>query len=412
MTAESLRRNRDFQILWSGQVVSALGSRMSGVAFPLLVLALTSSPAKAGATLFAGALPLLLFTLPAGAYVDRVDRKRLMLACEAARFAALGTVPLALWAGRLTFAHILVVAFVDGTAYVFFEVAERAALRQVVPPRQLPAAIAQNQAREYTALLLGQPLGAVLFGAARAAPFVVDAVSYLASAASLLLIRTRLQETREPAAPNLRREIAEGVRFLWRQPLLRTAALLATGNDLALNSLYLVLLVLAKERGASAALIGAMFAFFGVGGVLGAIVAPVASRSLSPRMIVVGAVWAITLLVPLLLVVPGAVPLGVIYGAMFVALPAWNAVLGAYRVALVPDRLQGRVQSVSTLAALGVVPFGALGMGFLLEGAGTTPAIAAVFALMLVVSTAAALSRSLRDAPRLDELESHQKLAL
>ena len=405
MTAPSLRRNRDFQILWAGQVVSALGSRVSGVAFPLLVLAVTGSPAKAGVTLFAGSLPLVLFTLPAGAYVDRVDRKRLMLACDGARIAALASIPIALWADRLTFAQVLVVAFVDGAGYVFFEVAERAALRQVVPPAQLPAAIAQNQAREYTALLLGQPLGGVLFGISRVVPFVADAVSYLASAVSLLFIRTPLQEEREPAERHLLREVAEGVAFLWRQPLLRTASLLSAANDLALNSLYLVVIVVATERGASPGLVGAMFAFIGVGGVLGAVAAPWAARRFRPRGVVVGALWIMTGLIPLLALLPGALTLGVVFGAMFVAFPAWNAVIGAYRVALVPDRLQGRVQSVATLISFAAVPAGALTVGVLLEEAGSTPTILGLFALMLVVSVAAAFSRSLRDAPRLTELD-------
>ena len=404
--------SRDFQVLWTGQVISALGSRISMVAFPLLVLGATGSPAKAGVAMFAGSLPLLVFTLPAGAYVDRLDRKGVMLVCELARFAALGSIPVAIWLGRLSFAQIVIVALVDGTGYAFFEVAQRAALRQIVPQAQLPAAIARIQAREYGALLAGQPLGGVLFGLGRVIPFAVDALSYLVSAASLLLVRTPLQEARQPMSHRLRAEIAEGFAFLWRNPLLRTTSLLATGSDLVLNTLYLVVIVIARERGASSALVGAMFAFIGVGGVLGALVAPAAARRIRPRAIVVGALAVVTLLVPLLPLVPGAVPVGLVYGAMFVAFPAWNAVIGAYRVALVPDRLQGRVESGATLLALGAVPIGSLVVGVLLQTTGSTPTVLILFAVMLLIWICAAASRSVREAPRLDELAHTATLAV
>jgi predicted MFS family arabinose efflux permease len=399
-----LRRNRDFQLLWAGQAISALGSRASGVALPLLVLGLTGSPARAGATMLAGSLPLLLFTLPAGAYLDRVDRKRAMLACDAARAVALASIPAALWLGRLSFAQLLAVAFVEGTGFVVFEIAERAALARVVPSGQLPAAISQNQAREYGAMLLGQPLGGVLFGLGRAIPFVADAISYVASAAGLLLVRTQLQGERDPRPTTLRAEIVEGLAFLWRQPLLRTTSLLVTGSDLVINALYLVVIVMARERGASAALIGALFAFVGVGGVLGSLVAPAVARVAPPRLVVLGSLWTVTLLVPLLALVPGAVPLGVLYGAMFAVFPAWNTVIGAYRMLLVPDRLRGRVQAVSTLLALGAVPIGSLVVGVLLEALGSTPTIALLFTVMLVVSSTAFVSRAIRDAPRLEGL--------
>jgi predicted MFS family arabinose efflux permease len=405
LTAPPLRHNRDFQLLWIGQGISALGSRASGVAFPLLVLGLTGSPLKAGATMFAGSLALLLFTLPAGAYLDRVDRRRAMLFCDGVRSVALGSIALALWLGSLSFAQILLVAFVDGAGFVVFEIAERAALRLVVPQAQLPDAIAVSQGREYGALLLGQPLGGVLYGLGRAFPFLADAVSYLASIAALLLIRTRLQGNRATAQGRLRSEIGEGLAFLWRQPLMRTTSLLVTGSDLAINTLYLVVIVLARERGASAALIGGMFAFVGVGGVLGALVAPAMARLLRPRLVVVGALWTVTVLVPLVVVVPGAISPGVVYGAMFVLFPTWNAVIGAYRAALVPDRLQGRVQSVSTLLALGAVPLGSLLVGILLQELGTTPTTLVLFALMVAVSAAASLSSAVRQAPRLEELD-------
>jgi MFS family permease len=122
-----LRRNRDFQLLWSGQVVSDIGSRVAMVAFPLLVLAVTGSPAKAGLTMFAETIPMLLLMLPAGAVADRRNRKHVMLTADTARALAMGSLAVALALDALTYPHIVLVAVVEGVGFAFFSVAERAA---------------------------------------------------------------------------------------------------------------------------------------------------------------------------------------------------------------------------------------------------------------------------------------------
>jgi len=160
-----LRRNRDFNLLWSGQVLSVLGAQISAIAFPLLVLALTHSPAKAGIVGFAEMLPMGLLMLPAGALVDRWDRKRVMVVADSARCVALASIVLALAVDSVSFAQIVAVALVDGIGAAFFSVGERSALRQVVADEQLEAAMVRNQAREFGALLGGQPLGGVLSSA-------------------------------------------------------------------------------------------------------------------------------------------------------------------------------------------------------------------------------------------------------
>ena len=138
MTEIPLRRNRDFVLLQIGQGLSTLGSTSTYVAYPLLVLALTHSPAKAGAVGFANVLPYALFALLAGVVADRVDRKRLMIAMDLVRAAAMASIVAALAAGVLTFWQVALVAFVEGSAFVFFNIAEVGALRSVVPGRQLP----------------------------------------------------------------------------------------------------------------------------------------------------------------------------------------------------------------------------------------------------------------------------------
>ena len=399
-----LRRNRDFQLLWIGQTLSALGSRVSALAFPLLVFVTTGSPAKAGIVVFAGTLPLLLFTLPAGVIVDRLDRKRVMIACDTARALALGSIPIAIGFDRLTFAHVVAVAAIDGIGYVFFDVADRAALRHVVPFEQLPAAVSQIQAREYAALLVGKPLGGLLFGLGRTLPFVFEAISYAVSVVTVLLIRPRLQEPRVEPRRHLLAEVAEGVSWLARHRILRTTSLLGAVNDAVINALFLVIIVEAASRGGSSLEIGTALAFIGVGGLVGAALSTRIAPRLSIRGAVAGSLAIVAGLLPLLAIAPHPLLLGAVYGAMFVPFPTWNAVVGAYQLAVVPDRLQARVASVRTLLNFGTVPFSALAVGFALDRTSATAILVVFSVAMAAVAVLAATSRTLRGAPRFGDL--------
>lgn len=202
MSAVPLRRNREFMLLWTGEALSGLGSQVSLVAYPLLVLATTGSPAKAGVVGFARTLPIAALALPAGVLADRVDRKRLMVACDAVRALALAVLAAAILTGAVPYALIVLVALVDGTGFVVTYVSERGALRRLVAPDQLAEAVARNESRTFAAMLAGPPLGGVLFGLGRAVPFLADAVSYAAAAAGKLLIRTDFQGARAAATPS------------------------------------------------------------------------------------------------------------------------------------------------------------------------------------------------------------------
>lgn len=396
---------RDFRILLAGQVVSATGSRVSGIATPLLALAITGSAFKTGVVEFAGTLPILLLTLYAGVAIDRYDRKRMMLTCEAARALALASVAVAVLADFVSFGQLALVAFIDGAGFTTFEVAQRAALKQLVPADELSHAASLNQRREYGALLLGTPIGGALYGLGRAIPFAIDAVSYAASVLSIILIRRPLNERRQrPAtAGTIHTEIAEGLRWVWHEPFLRTNSILVIASDLTVNSLYLVVVVIARRHGASAPLIGAMLLFLGLGGVIGTLIAPRLLRKLPLKAGIYGTLITITALLPVIALAHDPLVLGLVYGAMFIPYPTWSAGLSAYRAARIPDELQGRAQSVFTMLSLGAVPFGMLATGAVLQhlGGRTTG-----FALLTVMATAtlyALASTHIRDSPRLAE---------
>jgi predicted MFS family arabinose efflux permease len=401
-----LRRNRDFLFLWTGQVVSTVGSRVSSVAFPLLVLTLTGSPSKAGLVAFAQTLPFPLLFLVAGVVVDRVDRKVLMLVSDGTRAVAFASLAVALAVDRVAFAHILAVAFVEGAFFVFFRLAESAALPQVVPNEQLPTAVAQNQARDQGAELVGAPLGGLLFGINRVLPFLFDAVSYAIGFVTLLFVRPALQEERPPRETKVREEIVEGFRWTWHQPFIRAIVILVGGSNFAFNALFLVLIVRAKDLGASAAWVGAMFAFLGAGAILGALVAPSVARSIPAKFVIVGSLWLWAVYPLVLVTLPNVVAMGLVAGVVNITGPIFNVVLSAYRYALVPDRLLGRVGSVILLVAWGTIPLGAISAGFLLEGFGAITSMLVVAGVSLAVAVGATLSRTVRNVPPVDELRA------
>jgi predicted MFS family arabinose efflux permease len=385
LTTRSLRRNREFMLLWSGQALSSLGSQVSGIAFPLLVLALTGSPAKAGIVGFAEALPVPLLALPAGSLADRVNRKHLMVASNVVRGLTLAAIPLTLATTGVPYALIVVVAFVNGAAFVASHVAERGVLRQLVAPEDLSHAVARNESRIFAALLGGPPLGGLLFGIGRAIPFVFDAVSYGASTVSLLLIRTDFQETREDSAHG---RVADGLRWIWQRPFFRACALLFAGSNPVLSGLGLLVVVLARRDGASAPLIGVMLAVIASGGLLGALVAPALQHRLPARIVLIAENCAITMMLPLLLIAHNALLIGVIVAAAVLVTPVTNSIILSYQVALVPDRLQGRVQAASTAISSSCDWLGPLAVGLLLQHAGPTATILVLSGWMLFLATA------------------------
>jgi len=264
VTLVPLRRNRDFVLLQVGQTLSTIGSESTAIAYPLLVLAVTGSPAQAGVVGFARIVPWALFGVAAGVLADRLNRKRVMIVADVVRLVAVSSLVAALAAGHVSVLQIVLVAFVEGSMLVFFNIAELGALRSVVPARQLPAAAAAEQARYSTVTLVAPPLGGSLFGLGRTLPFVADAVSYVCSLGSLLAMRTPFQEVREKDEAPVRAQLAEGLRWLWGHRFFRACALLFSWTNLIFEALFLVLIVASRRQGLSSAQIGALIAVFGV----------------------------------------------------------------------------------------------------------------------------------------------------
>lgn len=396
----SLWRNRDYLLLWSGQTVSSLGTDISQVAFPLLVLALTDSPFQAGLAGALRLLPYILCGLPAGALVDRWDRKRVMLLCDIGRALSLASIPLALALGRLTLLQLDLNALIEGILYVFFDLAEAASLPRVVPPDQLPKATAQSALTGGVTTLIGPALGATLYSLRSLLPFAVDALSYLCSVLSLACIKKHFQQERQIVQRrSLLVEIRAGLTWLWHQPFLRLLALFTGLINLVFpDTSALIVLVLARQQAISTAAIGLIFSVASLGYIAGSLLSEALLRRLRLRRLIVVSCWLFALLWSFYLLSTSFVALLLITTSLSLVDPIYDIAQFSYRAALIPDELQGRVNSAYRLLALSTPPLGYFLAGFLLQVAGARPTILVFLICLLLLALLARWSRVLRKA--------------
>ena len=394
----ALWRNRDYLLLWSGQAVSSFGSQITSLTFPLLALALTGSPAQAGVVGAIRALPFALLSLPAGALIDRWDRRRTMIWCDLGRALALGSVPPALALGRLGLAQLALVSLIEGTLFLFFSLAESSCLPRVVSKGQLPNALAQNGLTDSLAQLLGPSVGGALYGIGRAVPFLLDAVSYAISLLSLLFIRTPLQEERAAEPGRLRDEIAEGLRWLRGQAILRLVAG-ATGGLMVFSVGYpLIMIVLGERIGATPFELGLIFAGGGAGSILGGLITPPLQRRFRFGPLLIGAAWVWALTWLCFLVAPNVPALVAANTVSFVVVPVYLITQYRYRLAATPDRLQGRTNAIFRLIVWGSQPLGIALAGVMLERLGPDRTIWLLFAPQLLIALAITAHGGLRRA--------------
>jgi hypothetical protein len=276
MRRRSLWRDPDFLKLWTGQAVSQLGSWITLIGLPLTaVLVLRASPLQMGILSGVSAAAVLLFSLFAGAWADRLRRRPILISADLGRTAVLGTIPLAFALHRLTMSHLYLVAATSAVLTVFFDVSYQAYLPSLVDRENLLEGNSKLALSESIAGVAGPGLTGILVQALTAPIAILfDAVSFLASAFSIWLIRKPEPRPERGAAPHIGREILEGLQASWREPVLRTLALRTATSSLFLgfgNSLYFLFAI--RELGLSAALLSAIIAVGGASGLLGTLAA-------------------------------------------------------------------------------------------------------------------------------------------
>ncbi|MBM7776162.1 MFS family permease [Actinokineospora baliensis] len=394
-----LSRNRNYTLLWVGQACAEVGFSASMIAFPLLVLALTGSAAASGLVLAADAVAQLAVGLPAGALVDRWDRRKVMLACEAANIVALGSLVGAVVVGVATIPHMVAVAVVLGVCRALFEPAEDASLPALVPDEQLATAVSMNAARSSIGQMAGNALGGVLFAVGRWVPFLLDLITHFISLVAISFIRV----PRRPPAPreetHLGREILAGMRWVWAHREVRVTAVCALALNLFFSAYYLVVIVLAERAGVGAAEIGIMAAMLGVGGIAGSLVAPYLHRVLSPYVSIAGVFWALTLLAPLAVLIDSGLLLGALFAGMALFAPTANTTITTHQLLLTPDALRGRLSGVMSVVVGGAAALGPALGGVLVEVVSPDTAVLVAAAGMAAVTLLVTVNPTLRRYP-------------
>jgi MFS family permease len=375
-----LLRHRDFRRFWIGQTTSKLGSSVTSVALPLVAVATLGASTFQVALLAAATwLPWLVVGLPAGAWVDRLPRRPVMVTCDLVSLVLFVSVPVAWWSGVLTIGHLLAVALLTGTAGVFFQTAYQVYLPSLLDRDQVAEGNAKLQSSEAAAQVAGPGLGgliAQLFGAV--AGLLADAASFLVSTACLLSIRGR--EPRRAGSARratLRREIGEGLRFVARDPYLRVLTVFGAASNLALIGYQAILVVfLVRVVGLRPGTVGVLVAATSLGAVIGAAAATrVARRFGSGRGLLLCEIACAPfgLLIPL--TQPGLrLALLVLGGGVVAAgVSAGNVIKGSFRQTYTPRHLLGRVTVSMQLLNYGTIPVGALLGGALGAAIGLRP---------------------------------------
>jgi predicted MFS family arabinose efflux permease len=373
----SLLKHRDFVLLWGGQTVSEVGSQISVLALPLVaVVALRASAFQVGLLSAAGTCAYLLVSLPAGAVVDRVRKRRVMLACDVGLVGVIGSVPVAHALGVLTLGQLYGVALVAGVLSVFFSVAYQSYLPALLDPERLMDGNGKLAASRSVAELAGPGAGAglvVLVGAAGA--MAADAVSFAVSAAGLAAIRTaEAAPVRDPGRPTLRAQIAPGVRHVLGDPILRNAVgFYGTANFFVVMVETLGPLFLVRELHVRPALVGLLIAMGAAGGVAGGVVAGALARRVGSARVS----WvAMTVLAAPGLLIPlaGRGWWALLYGAGWVSWTFSSVVAGisltSYRQSTCPPAMLGRVSAATRWINWGTLPLGGLAGGALAHAVG------------------------------------------
>jgi len=408
-TPVRLSRNRNYNILWSSLLFSELGTEITFVAFPLLILALGGSAWQMGLVAAAVAAAHMAANVPAGVVADRWDRKRVMVLCQAVRVVGLASIGVALLVDAYSFPHVLVVAVVEGALSSVFEPAEHATLAQVVPESQLGDAVARNTARPFIATLLGPALAGFLFAWHRTIPFLADALMLAFSLVALLFLRL---PARTPVPAEERTSVAgdlvEGVKWLFGHRVIRTTMAWMVLANTAFGALVIVVIASSGEEQVGAGQIGLTMACIGAGGLLGAVLAGQLHALLPPSVIIIGFTWIAALMTAVMSLVPAGLPMGLLLAGAALFAPVANTVVMTYQLMVTPDEMRGRLSGLAGLCAGGAAVLGPL-VGGLVMGAGQHTAVLLCAAGLAVTALGTTLSPVLRSFPRLVAIDDPEE---
>lgn len=364
----SAQANRDYLILLSGQIVSDFGTSVSHIAYPLLFLSITGSAVQAGLSIALTTLPTFLFGFVAGAVIDRFDRKQVMIICDIVRFMVMGSIPVLAYFNLLSIGYLYVMAFLNGVCDVFFSVTEQTAITRVAKKENLTKALGQYEASANTASLLGPALGGFLYQMGRSLPFVVDAFSYALSAISLLFVKTKFQDDTsvKPAQFSVS-DMMRGAVWLWQHPLIRPISVVRSIGAIVSGGQSLLLILLAQQFSNNTTVTGLVFSIGAIGMVVGGLVSDVVMKRYGVFRSLIATRWIIAGAFLLQLLARDSISLGLAAALSYGMIAVYGTIATSYRLRLVPDELQGRVNSFHRMLAFGGLTLGGAITGLLVE---------------------------------------------
>ncbi len=409
---KSLWHHRDFRLIWAGDTVSVFGMQVVGLAIPIMAVQLLSaSPFQMGLLNALEMLAFLLISLPAGAWVDRWRKKRVIVFGDLGRAAVLLLLPLAWALGVLAMWQLYVVALASGAITVFFDVANQSYLPEIVDGDQIAEGNGKLSASQQTAGVLGPAAGAAVIRVI-GSPLAIAVTSACMAASSLLVSRVKHVETPTPreARRPMRAEVAEGMRFVVSHPLLVRITACTGISNFASNIVFaLFVLYVLRTLDLSETTLGLVFSVSAIGGLLGAVSASRVARWVGEgRSIPLTAVLipAAAISTPLASVLP---PVPTLLAGGFVgswAVVVYNIVQVSFRQRLCPKELLGRMNASIRFLVWGPIPLGALAGGALGSTWGVVPALWSGVALMWVAALPVVLSPLMRMGDLPQELDA------
>jgi Na+/melibiose symporter-like transporter len=377
-----------FWRLYASSATSNLADGIGRTALPLLAASLTRDPVAVAGLASFGFLPWLLFALPSGALVDRVDRRLAMSLANAVRAAALGLLAGLVIADAATVPALYAVAFVLGVAETVYDSATRALLPQLVTRGQLDRANSLLTVEETLGQqFIGAPVGSALFALAVALPFGANAAGFAVAAVLVLSLRGNFRPARTAERTSVARDVADGVRWLVRHRLLRGLSLISAATSFAqsMSTGVLVLYVL-DELEVPAASFGLFMLAAGVGAIAGALATPLLVRPIGRGPLLTGGAVVAALAVGGMAFTDDAVVAGILFAVTSAGVMVWNVLTMSLRQTLIPEELFGRVQGAYRTLVWGGIPLGSLVGGAIAAGIGVPGVFAVSGAALLLLA--------------------------
>ncbi len=395
--ARLLWRNRDYTGWWIAGTISEFGTALSTVAFPLLILAVTGSAARAGFVGSAEGIGALATMLLGGALADRFSRRTILITGPLTQALVVSTVVAAVATGHVNIAHLTAVGFVQGAVGGLAGGAGFAALRRVVPADQLPTAFAQYQGRMMAIRLAGPTSGGFLFALARWVPFLGDAISFLVGALGVVLIRTPLgpdPDERKPGEPVIT-SIRAGFDFIRGNAYLRFLTAWVALANASIAGMFLLVIVLVRNQHGSSTVVGAVTSLGAVGGLAGSLFSSRIARRIPGRRLVMAVSWLTALGSVGIALVPWPWAIGALLAAMMFLIGPINVVFETYEARMIPDALMGRVSSAINFSAASIRWLGPLAAGYLAATIGSTAATLVIAGVLTAIAVSTHIARGL-----------------